>query len=127
MEVTRVQKNDDNSVYLLHRNENPKDTIQYRFWGKQTLINARIRGVQRVLDKRSFSERCQQNAELSKMKAKAQAIKVITLFLMSNSKRYKNKTALIKDLKDFANAKRILVSEKRLTEQFSTIKGLIDE
>lgn len=126
MEVTRVQKNDDNSVYLLHRNENPKDTIQYRFWGKQTLINARIRGVQRVLDKRSFSERCQQNAELSKMKAKAQAIKVITLFLMHSPKKYKNKTALIRDLKEFADSRKILVSEKKLTEQLSTIRSLIE-
>ena len=124
MEITQVKSDSNSSEYLLHRT-NPSDTVQYKLWGNQTSVSARIYNIQRLQYKQDFGERCREKASFSKEQSRAQAIKCVTLFLMSEPTKFKNKTALIKGLKQFANFHKIKVSEKKLAEQYPSIKGLV--
>jgi hypothetical protein len=124
MEITQVQNNGTSSVYLLHRT-NSTDTVQYKLWGKQTSVSARIYNIQRLQHKQDFGDRCREKAAFSKEQSKAQAIKAITLFMMTNPEKFKNKTALIKGLKKFADSVGVKVSEKKIAEQFDSIRGLV--
>lgn len=98
---------------------------QYKLYGKQTSANARIYNIRRLRDNQSFGDRCREKAEFSKEFSRSQAIKCVVLFLMTNPPLYRNKTALIKALKSFADSHKIKVSEKKLAEQFSSISGLV--
>jgi hypothetical protein len=98
---------------------------QYRLYGKQTSVNARIYNIRRLRDNQSFGASCREKAEFSKEFSRSQAIKCIVLFLMTDPPVYRNKTSLIKALKQFADSHKIKVSEKKLAEQFSSISGLV--
>jgi hypothetical protein len=119
MELTQFKDNE----YLVHFPSGHYE--QYRLFGKQTSVNARIYNIRRLRDNQSFGASCREKAEFSKEFSRSQAVKAITLFLMTNPEKFKNKTALIKGLKQFANANKIKVSEKKLAEQFSSISGLV--
>lgn len=119
MEITQVKDNE----YLAHFNSGY--TEQYKLYGKQTSVSSRIYNIHRLHSSQSFGDRCREKAAYSKEFSKSQAIKAITLFMMTNPPVYRNKTALIKALKQFAKSKSILVSEKKLAEQYACISGLV--
>jgi hypothetical protein len=119
MEITQI-KDDE---YLAHFNSG--HTEQYKLYGKQTAVNSRIYNIRRLQFKQDFGGRCREKAAYSREQSKAQAIKCVTLFLMSEPTKFKNKTALIRGLKQFANFHKIKVSEKKLAEQYPSIKGLV--
>jgi hypothetical protein len=119
VEITQI-KDDE---YLAHFNSG--HTEQYKLYGKQTAVNSRIYNIRRLQFKQDFGDRCREKAAFSKEQSRGQAIKAITLFLMTNPVRYRNKTSLIKALKKFADSHKIKVSEKKIAEQFHKISGLV--
>lgn len=119
MEITQFKEGE----YLARFNSG--HTEQYKLYGKQTSVNSRIYNIRRLRDNQSFGDRCREKAEFSKEQSKAQAVKCITLFLMTNPEKFKNKTALLGALKQFADSHKIKVSEKKIAEQFSNIRGLV--
>jgi hypothetical protein len=118
-EITQVKDNE----YLVHFPSGHHE--QYKLYGKQSSVSARIYNIRRLQDRQDFGSRCRENAAFSKEFSRSQAIKCITLFLMTNPVRYRNKTALIKALKKFADSHKIKVSEKKIAEQYPSIKGLV--
>lgn len=120
MEITQFREGE----YLAHFNSGHYE--QYRLFGRQTSVNARIYNIRRLRDSQSFGNSCREKAAYSKEFSRSQAVKAITLFLMTNPEKFKNKTALIKGLKKFADSRKIKVSEKKLAEQFHQIKGLVN-
>lgn len=119
MEITQVKE----CEYLAHFNSGY--TEQYKLYGNQTSVNARIYNIRRLRNKQNLSERSREKAAFSKEFSRSQAVKCIVLFLMTNPEKFNNKTALIKGLKKFADYHKIKVSEKKLSEQYSSISGLV--